>query len=89
MDYYTQGRYYRRIGQTAKAILHLKRSVELNPKWFDYRVALANAYYALGRLDSTAEQLRAALQFNPGAPDVREFLDIVMARMSAGQAARE
>lgn len=82
MDHYTQGRYYRRIGQTAKAILHLQRAVELNPKRYDYRVALGNAYYAMGRYDRAADQLRVALELNPNAPDVREFLQVVTARQS-------
>ena len=85
LDHYTQGRYYRRIGQTAKAVLHLERAVGLNPERCDYRVALANAYYALGRLDSAAEQLRAALRLNPDAPDVREFLQVVTARQSGSE----
>jgi tetratricopeptide (TPR) repeat protein len=85
VDHYTQGRYYRRIRQTAKAVLHLERAVELNPERCEYRVALANAYYALGRLDRTAEQLRAALRLNPSAPDVREFLQVVTARQSEGE----
>lgn len=85
MDYYTQGRYYRRIGQTAKAALHLERAVELNPKRHDYRVALANAYYALNRYAATAEHLRAALELYPGAPDVREFLQVVTARQAGNE----
>jgi len=85
MDYYTQGRYYRRQGQTAKAILHLERAVELNAERFDYRVALGNAYYAMGQYDHAAEQLSAALQLNPNAPDVRELLAIVTQRRSSGE----
>jgi len=85
MDYYTQGRYYRRIGQTAKAILHLQRAVELDPRRYDYRVALGNAYYTLGRYDRATEQLRAALELNPDAPDVREFLKIVKTRQAGNE----
>ncbi len=84
MDYYTRGRYYRRIDQTAKAILHLERAVELAPQRYEFRVALGNAYYASGQSDRAAEQLRAALQINPAADDVRRFLDIVTARASSG-----
>jgi tetratricopeptide (TPR) repeat protein len=84
MDYYTQGRYYRRIHQIAKAILHLERAVELAPERFEFHVALGNAYYAAGRYDRSAEQLRAALQINPAAEDVRQFLDTVTARISSG-----
>jgi len=83
MDYYTQGRYYRRIYQTAKAILHLERAVELAPQRFDFRVSLGNAYYASGQFDRAAEQLRAALQINPAADEVRRFLDTVTARISS------
>jgi hypothetical protein len=82
MDFYTQGRYYRKHDQTAKAILHLERAVQLNSDRFEYRVALGNAYYAMGRHARAAEQLRAALQLNPNASDVRAFLDIVTRRMS-------
>jgi tetratricopeptide (TPR) repeat protein len=82
MDYYTQGRYYRKLEQTAKAILHLERAIELNADKFEYRVALGNAYYAMGRHARAAEQLRAALQLNPQAADVRALLDIVTQRMS-------
>ncbi len=83
MDYYTRGRYYRHIDQTAKAILHLERAVELAPQRYEFRVALGNAYYASGQFDRAAEQLRAALQINPAA-DVRQFLDVVTARASSG-----
>lgn len=83
MDYYTRGRYYRRIDQIAKAILHLERAVELAPERFEFRVTLGNAYYAAGQFDRTAEQLRAALQINPTADDVRQFLDRVTARASS------
>jgi tetratricopeptide (TPR) repeat protein len=85
MDLYTQGRYYRKIGQTAKAILHFERAIELHSDRFDYRLALGNAYYALGRYDRAAEQLRAALQLNPDATEVRQFLDIVTERLSSSE----
>jgi tetratricopeptide (TPR) repeat protein len=83
MDYYTRGRYYRHIDQTAKAVLHLERAVELAPQRFEFRVALGNAYYAAGQFERAAEQLRAALQINPAAGDVRQFLDVVTARASS------
>jgi tetratricopeptide (TPR) repeat protein len=83
MDYYTRGRYYRRMDQTAKAILHLERAVELAPRRCEFRVALGNAYYASGQFDRAEEQLRVALQINPAADDVRRFLDIVTARASS------
>ena len=83
MDYYTQGRYYRRIYQTAKAILHLERAVELAPERYDFRVSLGNAYYAMNELDRAAEQFRVALQINPEASDVSQFLDAVTVRLSS------
>ena len=86
MDFYTQGRYYRKHDQTAKAILHLERAVEMNSDRFEYRVALGNAYYAMGWHARAAEPLRAALQLNPNAADVRELLDIVTRRMSESHA---
>jgi tetratricopeptide (TPR) repeat protein len=46
---------------------------------------LGNAYYALGRYDRAAEQLRAALQLNPDATEVRQFLDIVTERLSSSE----
>ncbi len=82
MDFYTQGRYYRRHNQTAKAILHLECAVELNSDQFEYRVALGNTYFTMGRHARAAEQLRNALRLNPQATEVREFLDIVTRRMS-------
>jgi tetratricopeptide (TPR) repeat protein len=80
MDYYTQSRYYRRIHQIAKAVLHLERAVELAPERWEFRVALGNAYYAAGQFDRAAEQFGAALQINPAAADVRQFLDTLTAR---------
>jgi tetratricopeptide (TPR) repeat protein len=44
---------------------------------------LGNAYYASGQFDRAAEQLRAALQINPAADEVRRFLDTVTARISS------
>jgi len=85
MDYYSRGRYYRRIGQTAKAVLHWERAVLLAPDQYAFRVALGNAYYAQGRYNGAAEQLYAALRINPDAADVRQFLDRVEARMSSGE----
>jgi tetratricopeptide (TPR) repeat protein len=82
MDYYSRGRYYRRMGQTANAILHWERAVLLAPDKLAYRVALANAHYALAHYDRAAEQLQAALALDPAA-DVRGFLETVNARRSA------
>jgi len=84
MDYYSRGRYYRRIGQTAKAILHWERAVLLAPDQFAFRVALGNADHAMGRYNDAAEQLQAALRINPDAADVRQFLDMIEARASSG-----
>ncbi len=84
MDYYSRGRYYRRLGQTAKAILHWERAILLSPNQFAFRVALGNAHYALGRYDRAAEQFQAALRLNPDAEEVRQFLDVVMARLTPG-----
>jgi len=84
MDYYSRGRYYRRLGQTAKAILHWERAILLSPNQFAFRVALGNAYYALGRYDRAAEQFQAALRLNPDAEEVRQFLDTVIARLTPG-----
>lgn len=79
MDYYSRGRYYRGLGQTAKAILHWERAVSFAPDQFAFRVALGNANYALGRYDRAAEQLEAALRINPEAADVQEFLEAIRA----------
>jgi tetratricopeptide (TPR) repeat protein len=84
MDYYSRGRYYRRLGQTAKAILHWERAVLLTPNQFAFRVALGNAYYALGQYDRAAEQFQAALRINPEAEEVRQFLEMVAARLKSG-----
>jgi Tetratricopeptide repeat len=84
MDYYSRGRYYRRIGQTAKATLHLERAVLLAPEKLAFRVALGNACYALGQFERAAEQIRAALKLSPDATDLQQFLDIIVARQSSG-----
>ncbi len=83
MDYYSRGRTYRRMGQTARAALHWERAVELAPERIAFRVALSNAYYALGQHDRAAEHMRAAVQLNPDSADLREFLDAVNAHRSA------
>jgi tetratricopeptide (TPR) repeat protein len=85
MDYYSRGRYYRRMAQTTKAILHWERAVLLAPDQFAFRVALGNAYYAMSRYDDAAEQFKAALRIKPDAADVRQFLDMVEARASPGE----
>lgn len=84
LDYYSRGRHYRRIGQTAKAILHWERAVLLAPNKSAYRVALANAHYALGQYQGAAEQLRAALALDPAAMDVRDSLEAIQAKLVAG-----
>ena len=75
MDYYNRGRTYRRMGQTAKAVLHWERTVELAPQRVAFRVALSNAYYALDQYDRAAEHIRAAVRLNPDSADLREFLE--------------
>ena len=84
MDYYSRGRIYRRMSQTARAALHWKRAVELAPERIAFRVALSNAYYALGQYDRAAEHIRAAVQLNPDSVDLREFLEQINARLSSG-----
>jgi len=84
MDYYSRGRIYRRMGQTARAALHWKRAVELAPERIAFRVALSNAYCALGQYDRAAEHIRAAVQLNPDSADLCEFLEQINARLSSG-----
>jgi hypothetical protein len=84
MDYYSRGRIYRRMGQTARAALHWDRAVGLAPEQIAFRVALSNAYYALGQFDRAAEHMRAAMRLNPDSADLREFLEQINARLSSG-----
>jgi len=84
MDYYSRGRTYRRMGQTAKAALHWECAVELAPQRAAFRVALSNAYCALGQYDRAAEHMRAAVQLNPDSADLREFLEQIDAHLSSG-----
>jgi tetratricopeptide (TPR) repeat protein len=84
MDYYSRGRIYRRMGQTAKAALHWERAAELAPQRVAFRVALSNAYYALGQYDRAVEHMRAAVQLNPDSADLREFLEQINAHLSSG-----
>ena len=84
MDYYSRGRIYRRMGQTARAALHWKRAVELAPERIAFRMALSNAYCALGQYDRAAEHIRAAVQLNPDSADLCEFLEQINARLSSG-----
>jgi tetratricopeptide (TPR) repeat protein len=84
MDYYSRGRTYRRMGQTAKAALHWERAVELAPQRAAFRVALSNAYCALDQYDRAAEHMRAAVQLNPDSADLREFLEQINVRLSSG-----
>ena len=84
MDYYSRGRIFRRMGQTARAALHWERAVELAPERVAFRVALSNAYYALGHYDRAAEHIRVAVRLSPDSADLREFLEQVNARLSSG-----
>jgi len=84
MDYYSRGRIYRRMGQTARAALHWKRAVELAPERIAFRVALSNAYCALGQYDQAAEHIRAAVQLNPDSADLCEFLEQINAHLLSG-----
>ena len=84
MDYYNRGRIYRRMSQTARAALHWKRAVELAPERIAFRVALSNAYCALGQYDRAAEHIRAAVQLNPDSADLCEFLEQINAHLSSG-----
>jgi tetratricopeptide (TPR) repeat protein len=84
MDYYSRGRTYRRMGQTARAALHWERAVELAPERTAFRVALGNAYCVLGQYDRAVEHIRAAVQLNPDSADLREFLEQINAHLSSG-----
>ncbi len=84
MDYYSRGRAYLRMGQTARAVLHWERAVELAPQRVAFRVALSNAYCALDQYERAAEHIRAAVQLNPDSTDLCEFLEQIDAHLSSG-----
>jgi hypothetical protein len=84
MDYYSRGRAYRRMGQTARAVLHWERAVELAPQRVAFRVALGNAYCALDQYEHAAEHIRAAVQLYPDSADLCEFLEQIDAHLSSG-----
>ena len=68
----------------AKAALHLERAVELAPERVAFRVALGNAYYALGQYSRAAEHIRAAVRLSPNSADLCEFLEQINAHLSSG-----
>jgi tetratricopeptide (TPR) repeat protein len=50
-DYFTRGRAYEKRGMWAKALLHWRRAIALNPRRDTYFASAARAYARLGRYD--------------------------------------
>jgi tetratricopeptide (TPR) repeat protein len=60
-DYFTRGRAYEKRGMWAKALLHWRRAIALNPRRDTYYAAAARAYARLGRYDEALGQMDQAV----------------------------
>jgi tetratricopeptide (TPR) repeat protein len=86
-DYYTRGRLYEKWGMWAKALLHLRRAVAINPDRDTYLAALARAYAHLGRYETALEQIDAAIRVSRTPEEwepLRETIAEAQRRATAG-----
>jgi tetratricopeptide (TPR) repeat protein len=77
-DYYARGRLYGKRGMWAKALLHWRRAVAINPERDAYFAAMAQAYAHLQRYENALEQVDAALRVSPTPQMWQPLRDIIL-----------
>lgn len=86
-DYYTRGRLYERRGMWAKALLHWRRAVAINPERDTCLAAMARAYAHLGRYEMALEQIDQAIRVSRVPEEwgpLREAIAKAQRRAAAG-----
>jgi tetratricopeptide (TPR) repeat protein len=77
VDFYARGRVYEKRGMWAKALLHWRRAVAMNPDRDTYYAATARALTHLGRYDEAMAQIDAAIEISRAPSDWLPLRDII------------
>ncbi len=90
--FYYWDRYVGRLGDKSPAELaaeHLEEQVRKNPNDPELRVAVAQAYFQLGRLEDAAEQAEQALKLDPQHRGALFLLGVTYTRLGENEKALE
>jgi len=77
-DYYTRGRFYEKKGMWAKALLHWRKAVAINPHRDMYLAALARAYAHLGRYEEALAHIDRAVQVSRTPEEWQPLREVIL-----------
>lgn len=88
-DYFSRGRMYEKRGMWAKALLHWRRAVAMNPDRDTYLAATARAYAYLRRYDTALAQIDEAIRVSRTPQDWDSLRRIILQAQHGSDTASE